>query len=278
MMVVGVLANPRLGQALVDYGRSQHLPLTMQPTEQGYAIVTDAEHFAAAQQEFERFIAEPEHDRYLAASWHSGDERVGFDYGSSAGGFLQQLKHNAGPLTLTILALCIAIWAGWNLGFAQTIFNWAHFPATLASLSDGQYWRLFTPSLIHFSAAHVVFNLLWWWQLGGKIERHQGVGTLLTLLLVAGTLPNVAQYFLAGPGFGGLSGVVYALVGYCWISGWRDPASPLLLPKAYIGMLLLWLVLGFSGFMDMANGAHLGGLLVGVVQGLWDRRGDPISK
>ncbi|QIZ78366.1 rhomboid family intramembrane serine protease GlpG [Ferrimonas lipolytica] len=267
MKIVGTFANPRLAQALIDYCRGQGLPLQLQADENGYAVVTDEQHFEAALLEFERFVENPEHDRYLEASWHSGDQAVGFNYGRSD--FIQSIKANAGPLTLLILALCVAIWIGWNIGFAQSIFALTHFPETLSGLDNGQWWRLFTPSLIHFSAAHVVFNLLWWWQLGGKVERHHGVSTLLTLLLVAGTLPNIAQYLLAGPNFGGLSGVVYALVGYCWIIGWRDPSSPLALPKPYVVMLLVWLVMGFSGFMNMANGAHLGGLIVGIVQGLW---------
>ena len=31
--------------------------------------------------------------------------------------------------------------------------------------------------------------------------------------------------------------------------------------------LLAWLALGFLGFMRMANGAHVGGVLVGMVWG-----------
>ncbi|MFI3246219.1 MAG: rhomboid family intramembrane serine protease GlpG [Ferrimonas sp.] len=271
MIEVGILANARLGQALIDYGRSQGVSLMMQPVApQGVVILTSAEQLPQAQQEFERFLQNPEHERYWAASWTDGDSSAGFDYGRST--VMANLLSHAGPLTLTVLVVCIGIWLAWNLGLAATIYQWAHFPDTLASLSDGQWWRLFTPSLIHFGAAHVVFNLLWWWQLGGTIERHCGVTTLLTLLLVAGTLPNVLQFWFAGPAFGGLSGVVYALVGYCWIIGWRNPQSPLALPRAYVGFLLIWLVLGFSGLMNMANGAHLGGLLVGMAQAAWDLR------
>jgi hypothetical protein len=32
--------------------------------------------------------------------------------------------------------------------------------------------------------------------------------------------------------------------------------------------MLLWLLLGFTGFLPMANGAHLAGLLVGICFGL----------
>ncbi|WP_035387162.1 rhomboid family intramembrane serine protease GlpG [Ferrimonas senticii] len=273
-VVLGPIDNPRMGQALIDYARGLGLSIAQRQTESGWLLLCLDTEVEQAQQQYQRFIDDPENDRYLAASWTSGDNRIGFDYGRS--GMLQQLTSKAGPITLTVMALCIAIWAGWNLGFAETIFSLTHFPVSLASV-DGQWWRIFTPSLIHFSAIHIVFNLLWWWQLGGKIERYDGAGTLLLLLLVAGTLPNVAQFYLTGPSFGGLSGVVYALVGYCWIRGWRDPNSPLAIAKPLVGFLLLWLLLGFTAVSDaiginMANGAHLGGLLVGVLQGLWCSR------
>ncbi len=42
-----------------------------------------------------------------------------------------------------------------------------------------------------------------------------------------------------------------------------------------MGFMLLWLVLGFMDVfgLSIANGAHLGGLLVGLAQGWLDNRG-----
>ncbi|ADN74371.1 Rhomboid family protein [Ferrimonas balearica DSM 9799] len=271
MTEVGVLGDPRAAQALVDYLRSQGIEARLLAAEDGYAVmVEDAQHHRG-REEFERFVADPHNKRYLAASWQSGDAKVQFQYGGG-GSLWRSFLSGAGPLTLSLLVVVSAIWVFWILGFDQLIFSWTHFFPSWDAMGEGQWWRLFTPSLIHFSAMHVIFNLLWWWYLGGRIERVRGTGTLLILLLVAGTLPNLAQFAFSGPNFGGLSGVVYALVGYCWISGRLDPRSPLALPPAYVGFLLLWLVMGFAGFMNMANAAHLGGLLVGMAQAVFDRR------
>ena len=137
-----------------------------------------------------------------------------------------------------------------------------------------QFWRVFTPSLLHFSAMHVIFNLLWWWYLGGKIETRIGTAPLLILLFVAGTLPNVIQYYVGGPNFGGLSGVVYAVVGYTWIMGIRKPVAGIGLPPSYMAFMMIWLALGFTDILGVAvaNGAHIGGLLIGLAQGLFDSR------
>ncbi|GAA4894590.1 rhomboid family intramembrane serine protease GlpG [Ferrimonas pelagia] len=277
MMEIGVLGDPRAAQALVDYMATQGIRAQLQPVEDGTAIVVESPQYHRGREEYERFLAEPYHRRYMAASWESGavpqrGEGARFDYGAPGLQFVQSLITQSGPLTLLLLLLCSGIWLFWNIGFAESIFGVMHFFPSWEQMSLSEGWRLFTPSLIHFSAMHVIFNLLWWWYLGGRIERERGAGTLLVLLLVAGTLPNLAQFALIGPNFGGLSGVVYALVGYCWITGRFDPQSPLALPPAYVGFLLLWLAMGFMGFMNMANYAHLGGLLVGMGQALLDSR------
>ncbi|MDF5668386.1 rhomboid family intramembrane serine protease, partial [Vibrio parahaemolyticus] len=70
---------------------------------------------------------------------------------------------------------------------------------------------------------------------------------------------------------GGLSGVVYALLGYLWILGYRLPHLGLPLPKPIIVFMLVWLVLGFvQPFMAIANTAHLVGLLSGMAIALFD--------
>ena len=51
-----------------------------------------------------------------------------------------------------------------------------------------------------------MFNLLWWWYLGGQIEQRLGSGKLFILLIVGAALPNIAEFFASGPRFGGLSG------------------------------------------------------------------------
>jgi len=65
-----------------------------------------------------------------------------------------------------------------------------------------------------------------------------------------------------------MSGVVYGLLGYIWIRGKFDPASGLYLHSSTVVMMLLWLVAGFTGWLGpIANGAHLGGLVMGMAWG-----------
>ena len=85
----------------------------------------------------------------------------------------------------------------------------------------------------------------------------------------------MVQFVWSGsPYFGGMSGVVYALLGYIWIKDKVVPDPQLTLPPGIIGFMLGWLVVCMTGILDLllgvgvANGAHLGGLIIGMLLGL----------
>jgi GlpG protein len=275
MIEIGRLPNERAAQALVDYLKGQGIACRITPIEDGVVIsVQEDRHAALARQEFHHFIHHPYDDKYLQASWEHGDSHTQLDYGSPSLALLAQFITAAGPLTLMVFFACVAVFAAMSLGLANPVFELLSFFGAVPQSELSQVWRLFTPSLMHFSLMHLAFNLLWWWYLGGKIENRLGLAPLAILLLIGGTLPNALQYFMAGPNFGGLSGVVYALVGYTWVMGIRRPAAGIDLPPAYMMFMLLWLALGFTDLLgiSMANGAHLGGLFVGLAQGWFDSR------
>ena len=68
--------------------------------------------------------------------------------------------------------------------------------------------------------------------------------------------------------------VVYALVGYCWLTGVLNKKSAVQLPHAYFLFLMAWLVFGFADLLPMhvANYAHLVGLFSGLVLALLTAR------
>ena len=70
----------------------------------------------------------------------------------------------------------------------------------------------------HFGVLHLAFNLLWYWEFGRRLERVRGRMTALAVLLITGAGGNIAQYIIDGDVlFGGLSGVIYGLLGYAWM-------------------------------------------------------------
>ena len=276
MIQLLVLGDARMAQALVDYLATLGIPCELTQSELGVSVwLADERRLAQAQQEVKRFLSEPNHPRYMEASWQSGHADARIDYSKGMTDPVTDFLHQAGPLTLVVIIACLAIYALDAIGLP--IFDELAFHPTLAQFTDWQAWRYVTPAFIHFSVLHLVFNLLWWWYLGGQIEQRLGSGKLFILLIVGAALPNIAEFFASGPRFGGLSGVVYALLGYSWLRARLQPDCGLAMPPALMGFMLVWLVLGFLDMLGTptANMAHLAGLLVGLAQGWLDRRHRP---
>ena len=142
-------------------------------------------------------------------------------------------------------------------------------------LVSWEWWRLITPTFLHFSLTHLIFNCLWIYILGSKIEIIDGRGMFLTLFLFAGLSSNLGQYFFTGDYlFGGLSGAVYGLLGFCFILDLDYRGQRYDLPNALYIFMFIWLLLGFTGilsifgFGNVANIAHLVGMIAGFIFGL----------
>ncbi len=200
-----------------------------------------------------------------------------------------EFKNVVRHFPVTILAIVLGIFGALLIQYDQ-YYQWSSWLTfqpvvrlndrlAIADFSYGwnqlHYWRLFTPVFLHFGLFHILFNALWIWEFGRRIELCFGSGFLALLILLTGIGSNIAQYLWQGPSlFGGLSGVLYALLGFLWIYNLLRPHRLTTLPPGIIGFMLFWLVLGMSGAIDafidgsVANAAHLGGLLCGIALAL----------
>ena len=186
-----------------------------------------------------------------------------------------------GPLTFVFIAISVVVFMrsqfGRNLEPIQSLFitpfmvgdNYVQPDLTLPEVRHGEVWRLFTPMFIHFNVLHIFFNMLWLRDLGSMIEARQSPWHLAILALAVAAGSNLTQFYITHhPTFGGMSGVVYGLLGYVWIRGKCDPASGLYLHRSTVTMMLIWLVACFTNALGpIANYAHLGGLIMGMTWG-----------
>jgi GlpG protein len=183
-------------------------------------------------------------------------------------GFVEQLRHSKATAFVLLLSLIVGMVT--LLGDNLETMHWLTF---LDFRVVGEY--------IHFT--HLAMNGMWYWELGRRIESRQGSINLIGLTLLFSLVSNYAQFLFSGPTlFGGLSGVLYGLLGHCWIFQLLSPNPAYRLPRGVLVMMLVWLLLCLTGLVSMigfgeiANAAHVSGLLIGcftgLLGGLYNRR------
>lgn len=204
----------------------------------------------------------------------------------SAGGVAEALQRY--PVTLAIIALGVIGYFLMDV-FAQTrwisALTFQNFQPTVAglifepvqqTLQRGELWRLLTPTFLHFNLLHIVFNALWIWEFGRRLESHFSRVTYLILFVGTAIGANIVQYLAVSDVlFGGLSGVVYGYLGVLFVAQRIAPSPVLAVPPGIFVFMLIWLALGVFGVIDaflpgssaVGNGAHLGGLLFGLIFG-----------
>jgi GlpG protein len=179
-----------------------------------------------------------------------------------------------GETTFAILIACVVLFGLSYLDMGKRLqdllFMGSPETGFLYEILHGQLWRLITPIFIHLSILHILFNMLWFKDLGYLIEFKFGRKDLLTLIGISGVLSNLLQYCISGPQFGGMSGVLYAMLGYVWVYKKIHDEFDYALPARDITIMVGWLLMCLTGLLGpIANGAHAGGLFVGMLYAVY---------
>ena len=287
MRHIGHLPDEKQGKAFGDFLVTKSIRNEIEVEADGSALIwiIEDDQLAEAKSWLEKFRADPDSAEFrgavtLAAKTRKAEAEDRANYQrrvrSRKSLFVTFGGYGVGILTYALIGICLVVAFYTRLGenrdlLAKLFISDPNQTAT-GFLPDvfqhGEFWRLLSPVFIHFGVLHLVFNMMWLYQLGSMIEARQSPLQLLLLVVVTGIISNLAQYIVAGPQFGGMSGVVYALAGYVWIRGKYDRASGLFLPQQSVTILLVWLAVCFTGMLGpVANFAHLGGLVSGMAIG-----------
>ncbi len=147
-------------------------------------------------------------------------------------------------------------------------------------IKEGDYWRLFSPALLHGGVLHILFNMAWVWILLPQIEARLSKWKVCILILLIGIIANLAQYLVSGPYFLGFSGVVVGLVGFIWVRQKLAPWEGYPLQKTTILFIAVYIaaLFGLEIFSavknavstsplssNIANTAHIIGGLIGAL-------------
>jgi membrane associated rhomboid family serine protease len=136
------------------------------------------------------------------------------------------------------------------------------------AVAAGEYWRLWTVTLVHADLLHLFFNMYALYLAGPIVERWYGSWWFLILYLACAAAGSVASFVFGGdvPAVGA-SGAIFGLFGVLLAANRVhhpvDRATRGLISQ--LGFLvLLNLVFGFASGGQIDNAAHLGGLFAGL--------------
>jgi GlpG protein len=298
MRAIGYLADETAARVFGDFLYVQGIENQVEHHKpEGWAVwVKDEDKIEPATALLAAFRKNPNDPRYRAQAKDAAARREKEEKGEAAYRkkvrerrqlFRPLAAYGFGPLTFILIVISVVVAVLSRLGEApepiMRLFltdyavqgQFISWNPTLPEIRHGEVWRLVTPIFIHFGPMHLIFNMIWLRDLGSMIEGRQSSWLLAIMVLVIAIGSNLAQFYLGGehfhaggPAFGGMSGVLYGLLGYIWIRGKFDPGSGLYLHSYVVGMMMVWFLLCFTPLIpSVANGTHAAGLVMGMAWG-----------
>lgn len=275
MRQIGRLNSESSAKTFGDYLTCLEIRSAVEPEPDGHWLVWvfSEDQLEAAHQALADYLEHPNDAKYKRASEKAGAVRQREEKEQNE--FAKRVltretmwgSFGLGPLTLALMGVCIIV-ALAGLPPRSPYLPMSLEARSLPEIRHGEVWRLITPIFIHMNLLHILFNMLWLKDLGSMIEARLGTLQLLLLVVVIGIGSNLGQDLVAGPVFGGMSGVIYGLFGFIWMRGRFDPASGLHLAQANVVMMVGWFFLCLFGVIpQVANGAHGFGLVMGMIWG-----------
>jgi len=181
--------------------------------------------------------------------------------------------YGARPKFTFLFILVILIFFVYQLA-SDTWIYLAFFPA----FAFYEPWTFITSIFLHADFIHLLFNLFALFFFGIYLERIIGNGSFASLFIVSGIVGNVGYLLTSSnpyiPAIGA-SGAIYGIIGTLAV------IAPSLLVYIYgfipVPMALaaaIWVLIDIAGlFMPtgVAHGAHLGGMVVGLIYGAYLR-------
>lgn len=302
MRLAGKIADQHDAATAVDYLLTLGISAKAETADGAWQIwILDEDRVVEGKQVLAEFAANPRDEKYRAAAKEADRlRRAEIDRAIAAKKNVVRLGNSVGayrgrrPVTMMLLAACAVVFA--LTDFAQRDEQTNRFTKSaemakltmsnsagpegqyvgLPEVARGEYWRLITPIFLHLSLVHFVFNMIWLVDFGTQIENRAGSLGFFGLVFVAALVSNLTQLFWSGPGFGGFSGVNFAMFGFIWMKAYYEPWKGYLIRQSTVIIQIAYLFLCMTGQFDkIANGAHVGGLLAGMAIGfaptLWQR-------
>jgi membrane associated rhomboid family serine protease len=140
-----------------------------------------------------------------------------------------------------------------------------------AEIARGEWWRLIAPIFIHIGLLHLISNSYALWVVGPQVEKLYGASRFVILYMLAGIAGVCGSYFYHPADISaGASGAIFGLFGVLFVFGVRyrhsiPPFFKRAVGTAVLPVIVINLMIGFSGLLPIDNSAHVAGLIAGAV-------------
>ncbi len=140
------------------------------------------------------------------------------------------------------------------------------------TVMDGAWYQLITSFFLHFGFSHLLNNMILLAYTGCELERRIGSVPYLCMYMIFGIAGNVVSLFWHhGAGAyvvsAGASGAIYGVIGALLVLLiMQQIKTPDLSPRRIIAMIIISIYHGLTS-TGVDNGAHIGGLVAGLVGG-----------
>jgi GlpG protein len=290
MRLIGHLPSEASATTFSDFLYVEGITNEVESGKDGWAVwIHSEDEWPKAKEMLAAFLGNPTDPRYrkqaaqarqLKAAATAKEEEIEGRILDHTKVFRATMPYGVGPLTIVLVGLSLAVQFLNVAGYEERILEELYMTAIkvngikatwlpgLPEISQGEFWRLFTPVLVHGGWVHLLLNMMWLLDLGSMIEGRESTGRMGLLVVVLAVASNLGQYLMFNAFFAGMSGVVFGLLGYVWMKGKFDPSSGMFLHPHTVAMMLIWFFLCLTGVIpNIANGAHAVGLALGVLWG-----------
>ncbi len=187
----------------------------------------------------------------------------------ASGRYFARARGDAPAITLTLLIVAITSIVSLTALFSSegaVLYDWLQLdkPAVAA----GEYWRLWSVTLLHGDILHLFFNMYALYLAGTVVERWYGPMRFLAFYLACAAAGSTASFVFGGdvPSVGA-SGAIFGLFGVLLAAGRiHHPVDRQ--SRALVSQLMFLIVInilfGFASGGSIDNAAHLGGLAAGL--------------
>ena len=193
-------------------------------------------------------------------------------------------------VTLTLIGINIAVYlaelaAGgtingtnnWLFNHGASVMNGVNFQGEIAPLpanarvaglesigfAHGEWWRIFTPMFLHYGPLHLAMNMYSLYFAGSILESIIGRWRFLLLYVVSGLAGSAGAFLWSPNSIGvGASGAIFGVLGALFVLERRGNIST---GGQIAALIVINLVFTFALSRFISVGAHVGGLIGGVV-------------